>query len=185
MSIVSNLHKKPMRIISIDSNTNNLAFAVFDNERLITYGKINFKGSDIDERLINANRRTMALAKLYKPDLVAIESAVMVRSIQIAISLSMFVGVIVANMCYYGANVKRVAPLTWQGYINNSVSSKEIRKNLKDKHPDKSSSWISSQIRGDRKQYTMNFVNNKFGISVTDDDIGDAIAVGYWACGQI
>lgn len=166
--------------MGIDSNTNSLAFSIFEDGKLIEYGKVEFKGKDIYARITDCNKKTMAFAKKWKVDLICIESAVVVRSVKVALSMAMMNGVMLGNLTYYGATVVGVTPLQWQSAINNKTLTRKERADFKKLHPEKSASWISIQIRAARKQFTIDFVNDLFKIKVTDDDVSDSIAIGLY-----
>ncbi len=105
----------------------------------------------------------------------------MVRNKQVAISLAMFVGCIIGNLCYYGGQVQKIAPLEWQNGISNKTFSRIEKATFKKENPGKTLSWINSEIRRKRKQFTMDLVNLEYNINVIDDDCGDAVAIGhYW-----
>ena len=76
---------------------------------------------------------------------------------------------------------RSTSPMVWQNYIGNKRLTTEEKLKVLESNPNKSKSWIKSYERSLRKQRTMNFVNINFDLHVTDDDVSDAIAIGYWA----
>jgi hypothetical protein len=52
---------KPERICAIDASTNSLAYATFHDGQLKEFGKINFEGKDIYEKVVDAGRKSKGL----------------------------------------------------------------------------------------------------------------------------
>jgi len=44
-------------------------------------------------------------------------------------------------------------------------------------YPGQSKLWYQNKVRQLRKQKTMDYVNDKYGLSVTDDDVADALGI--------
>lgn len=185
MKLVESIQNKPKTVLGLDTSTNSMAFALIKDDKLINFGKINFYGSDIYERLADANKKTRAFADQYEFDFVCSEASVAVRSVQIAIKMAMVNGVILANLSYNGAKITTVAPLSWQKGISNSLYSKMEKLQIKKENPGKTPSWLANEIRKRRKQYTIDFVNDLYNINVTDNDVADAIGIAYWAMENI
>jgi hypothetical protein len=77
--------------------------------------------------------------------------------------------------------VRSVAPITWQNFIGNKKPSKEELLALKATNPDRSESWIKTQVREQRKQKTIHFIEIQYDKVVTDNDVADAIGIGHYA----
>lgn len=166
--------------MGIDSNTKSIAFSIFDGKELIHYGKIDITGQDIYEKIRDAGIKSRALCKHYKVGYIAIESSVFVKSAQVAIKMAYITGAILAGLTSSGADSIAIPPRTWQQFIGNVTFTKDMKEAVVLENPDKSSNWISNEIRKRRKQYTIDFFNNKFNISCSDDDVSDAIGVAYY-----
>ena len=52
-------------ICAIDASTNSLAFAIYSHGKLAKYGKINFEGKDVYEKIIDACKKSKALFTYY------------------------------------------------------------------------------------------------------------------------
>jgi Holliday junction resolvasome RuvABC endonuclease subunit len=168
-------------VMGIDSSTNSLAFAVFKKEELVKYGKIYFTGSTSYERLADSQKKIIALASDFDVDYIAIEKAIMVRSTGVAIKLGMAVGVIIASVLKPGTKVVEVAPITWQAFIGNTNYSAKKKGEVKKAYPGKSASWYRNHIREERKQYTIDYFNKKFGLDNDDNDVSDAMGIAWFA----
>lgn len=172
--------------MGIDSNTNNIAFAIYKDKELIHYGKVEFGKGDIYERVKSANMVARALAKKWKVDYIAIESSVYVNSQQVAIKMAMCVGAVIAGLMQSGdIEVIAVPPRSWQSYIGNKTHTREMKAELALTNPGKSATWMNGYVRKLRKQFTIDFFNNKFQTSITDDDVADACGLGWYAATQV
>jgi hypothetical protein len=109
----------------------------------------------------------------------------MVRSTDTAIKLGMAIGVIIASVLHKGTEVVEVAPISWQSYIGNNNYTKAKKGEVKRANPGKSDSWIRNEIRERRKQYTIDYCNKKFKISNDDNDVSDAIGIGWYAVNHL
>jgi hypothetical protein len=77
--------------------------------------------------------------------------------------------------------IRSVAPITWQNFIGNKKPSKQEIADFKNANPGRSDSWIKSQIREQRKQKTIHFIEVQYDKVVNDNDVADAIGIGHYA----
>jgi hypothetical protein len=176
---ISNLVNKPKRIMSIDASTNSLAFAIFDGDALEKFGKINFAGLTSYDKVVDAAAKIRAFSTLVPVDAIVIEHTVFMNSPKTAADLALVQGALLGAL---GVPVIRsVAPITWQNYIGNKKPSKQELFDFKQANPGKSDSWIKAQMREQRKQKTMHFIDIQYDKVVTDNDVADAIAIGHYA----
>jgi hypothetical protein len=90
-------------------------------------------------------------------------------------------GALVASAAATGVNhISSASPMVWQNFVGNGRLTAAEKEAIKNATPNKSASWYKSQERLFRKQRTLKFVNEEFGLKISDDDIGDAIALGYY-----
>lgn len=170
------------RFISIDGSTNSVAFAVWDGEQLIKYGKINFNGDKALEKALDASRKVFALIQELEVDHLVIESAIFANSANVAIALGIAQGAILGAARLAGCkHVYSVAPITWQCFIGNKNFTKAEKLQIRRDHPGKSTTWYRTFERSIRKQKTIDFVNKHYGLDLNDNDVTDAIALGYYA----
>jgi len=173
---------KPKIILAIDSSTNSMAFSLFDQGELIKYGKINFVGSHVYEKTGDAVKKVSAFLKDFTIDAVVIESAIYTNSQKTAINLSLVQGAILGSAQMYNkAVVVSCSPVSWQSWIGNGRLTKEEKNSIKQKYPDKSFSFYKTKEREVRKQRTIRKINIEFSIEVDDDDVADAIAIGWYS----
>lgn len=172
---------KPRTILAIDASTNSLAFSYFVNGRLERYGKIRFTGADAIYKSGDACKKAIPFFKALPADAVVIESAIYSNSPKTAMQLSLVQGAIIGAAQFAGVKiVKTITPMQWQNYIGTKLLSVAQKQEIAKKNPGKSSSWYKGEQRKTRKQMTIDSVNNNFKIKVSDDDVADAIGVGWY-----
>ena len=166
-------------VLGIDASSNSLAYGKVQGGELIDYGQIFFEGKDINERLVDVNTKINANIEVFDVDFIVIEKAVMVRNIQVLIKLSEFFGAI-KSLILKDSNVYQIAPMDWQRAIGNPTITGRDKTQWCKEHPEyKTKSQILNGIRKYRKQITMDWVENQFGVIVDNDDIGDSIAIAW------
>ena len=176
---------KPKTICSIDASTNSLAFALFntDNNSLGVIGKINFKGENTYEKVMDAGQKVKAFFDYYGGfEAIVIEHTVFMNSPKTAADLALVQGAILGAAGQSGTKViGRVSPITWQNFIGNKKISKEEKLYIRSQSPGKSESWFKTFERDLRKQRTINFINIQYDKNITDNDVADACGIGHWA----
>lgn len=175
---------KAKRVCGIDASTNSLAFAIFDGDTPIMCGEIFFNGSTPFERLKDARRKVGALVRNGTFDgveYVAIESAIMVRNIQVAIDLAYTYGAIISEMSEVCKELHKVAPISWQTGIGNPNLKKAEKDAIMAEFPGKSKSWYQNKGRLIRKQRTLDIAREFFSIPSNSDNVGDAVGIALHA----
>ena len=173
----------PERICAIDASTNSLAFAVYENKNLKEFGKINFEGSDIYQKVGDAAVKTRAYFKDFmKADAIVIEHTVFMNSPKTAADLALVQGALLGAAAMCGiTTVGRVSPITWQNYLGNKRLTKEEQLLLRSKNPGKSDSWYKTYERQFRKERTIKLIEINYDKTINDNDVADACGIGHWA----
>lgn len=172
---------KPRSIIAVDASTNSLAFSLFEDGRLIKYGKIRFVGTDALYKAGDACKKAIPFFKAFRSDAIILESAIYSNSPKTAMQLSLVQGAIIAAAQVAGIKtVKNVSPMQWQNYVGNKLLSAAEKQEIVKKNPGKSNSWYKGKQREMRKQKTIDYVNKRYDIKVDDDDVADAIGIGSY-----
>ena len=174
---------QPSHICAIDASTNSLAFAFYTYKQLTGYGKINFEGSNIYEKVIDATAKTRALFNHYNMvNAIVIEHTVFMNSPKTAADLAMVQGAIIggAGLCDISI-IGRVSPITWQNYLGNKKLSKEEQLQIRSLNPGKSLSWYKSYERDFRKKRTIKLLEIAYDKKIDDYDVADAAGIGHWA----
>jgi hypothetical protein len=174
---------KPERICAIDASTNSLAYATFHGGSLKEYGKINFEGKDIYEKVIDAGRKSKGLFEyIVNVDAIVIEHTVFMNSPKTAADLALVQGALLGAAGQSGIRtIGKVSPITWQNFIGNKKISKEEKAIIVARNPGKSESWYKTYERNLRKQRTIDFIEFTYNRKVEDNDVADACGIGHWA----
>jgi len=174
---------QPSHICAIDASTNSLAFAFYTHKQLTGYGKINFNGNTIYEKVQDATAKTKALFNHYNMiNAIVIEHTVFMNSPKTAADLAMVQGAIIGGAGLAGIKeIGRVSPITWQNYLGNKKLSKEEQLQVRSLNPNKSLSWYKSYERDFRKKRTIKLLEIIYDKNIEDYDVADAAGIGHWA----
>lgn len=173
---------KPKRFISIDASSTSAAFAIFEDNELIKFGKISFVGNDHYKKAGDACKKLTPILKELNVDAMVIENTIFANSPKTSMQLALAQGAIVSAAYINGVkNIYPCVPVAWQNWIGNKVLTKEEKYSLRKDTPGKSESWYKSKERDFRKQRTIRLVNIEFMINVDDNDVADAIGIGWYA----
>lgn len=171
--------------MGIDASTKGIAFSIYEDGTPSRFGFFQLNGADIYERISDAHEKTKQILSGENPDYVAIEAAVFVNSPDAVIKLAYVYGATMASLLDGGAKVIAITPTQWQNYIGNKVLTKIEKAAIRADHPGKSASWYSNKARLIRKQRTLDFFNDKYGLALTDDNVGDAFGLAEYAVGKL
>jgi Holliday junction resolvasome RuvABC endonuclease subunit len=183
MGLGSLTKTKASKVMGIDCSTHSLAYTVFYNRRPVRWGKVEFQGADVFERMRDAARKMHALADQFDVDYIVFESAILakVANADTTIKLAMVYGVCIAELMNQGTKVITVKPLEWQSFIGNPNFTKAQKDAVKLERPGMSAGWYQNEIRQRRKQKTMDFFNAKWPkLELTDNDVGDSMGLAYF-----
>jgi len=172
---------KAHRVLGIDASTNSVAFCLMENDKPIKWGKIEFEGADIYEKIYNAKVKMHAMLPQLKSDYIVVEGAVFVKSPDAVIKLSYVYGVIIAELMSTGAKVMTISPTSWQAYIGNKNPTKAEKDKLKFDNPGYAESWYKNKMREIRKQRTVDHFNNKYDLDLDDFDVADAFGIAHYS----
>jgi Holliday junction resolvasome RuvABC endonuclease subunit len=181
MKLADLVKTKAGRVLGIDASTNSIAFCLMENNKPLKWGKIELSGSDIYEKIYDAKVKMSVMLDELKSDYIAVEGAILVRSPDAVIKLSYVYGVVIAELMSTGAKVITISPTAWQAYIGNKNPTKDEKAAIRLKHPGYADSWYKNQIRNMRKQRTVDYFNNKYGLSLDDFDVADAFGIAHYS----
>jgi hypothetical protein len=178
-----NNNGEPKTICAIDASTTSLAFALFDNKKLTTVGKIKFEGSTNYKKVMDACAKTKAFFEYSGGfEAIVIEHTVFMNSPKTAADLALVQGALLGAAGLTGTKqIGTVAPITWQNYLGNKRLTKEEQINIRAKNPGKSDSWYKSYERQVRKERTIKLIEINYDKSLDDNDVADACGIGHWA----
>lgn len=184
---LASLHKQPgKKVLGIDASTQSIAFCLFDDETPIYYGEVTFQGADVYERILDAKRKLHALKKtvLHDIDYVAIEAAVVVKSVHVGIKMAYVFGAIMGELLEDHIKVIEIHPISWQSFIGNKNFTKAEKEAVKNDFPGKSENWYKAKIRDIRKHKTLQYMSEK-GIITDSDNVADAAGLAWFAVHNI
>jgi len=173
----------PKTICAIDASTNSLAFALFENKKLGTIGKIKFEGNTNYEKVMDACAKTKAFFEYSGGfEAIVIEHTVFMNSPKTAADLALVQGALLGAAGLTGTKqIGTVAPITWQNYLGNKKLNKEEQLKIRLTNPGKSISWYKTFERQIRKERTIKLIEIKYNKIVNDNDVADACGIGHWA----
>jgi Holliday junction resolvasome RuvABC endonuclease subunit len=181
MNLASLVKIQANTVLGIDASTNSVAFCLMKNDKPLKWGKIEFVGSDIFEKIHDAKNKMHAMLDELKSDYIVVEGAILVRSPDAVIKLSYVYGVVIAELMSTGAKVITISPSSWQAYIGNKNPTKDEKAAIRIKNPGYADSWYKTQLRNMRKQRTVDYFNNKYGLLLTDFDVADAFGIAHYS----
>ena len=174
---------QPPVICAIDASTNSLAFAFYSYKNLTQYGKINFEGDNIYQKVLDACAKVKPFFEHFnKTDAIVIEHTVFMNSPKTAADLALVQGAIIGAAGLAGISIiGRVSPITWQSYLGNKKLTKEEQLKIRSLNPGKSDSWYKSYERDFRKRRTIKLLEVAYDKQIDDYDVADAAGIGHWA----
>ena len=185
MSLAKLVKPKAHKVLGIDASTNSLAFCLMEKNVIVKWGEIFFEGADVYERILDAKRKIRAFKLELDTDFVVIEAAISVRSVQTGIKMAYVFGAIISELLDDGIEVKEVFPIAWQSAINNKNFNKYEKEAVRLEFPGKSDNWIKGKIREKRKQKTISWVKDTYGIILESDNVADAFGIAYYITSTI
>jgi len=171
--------------MGIDASTKVIAFSIYEGGVPVRWGTYKINGADIYERMLDTNLKAEAILAAYEVDYVAIEAAVFVNSPDVAVKLAYVYSATMLALQRAGVKTIAVTPMQWQNHLGNGTFKKAEKDALKAEFPGKSVSWYSNKTRLIRKQRTLDYFKNKYGIEITDDNVGDALGLAEFATSRL
>ena len=172
----------PNNFCCIDASTNSMAFALFIDQELKSYGKIVFSGETIYEKLGDTAQKVKGFFSAYPTETILIEKTIFANSPLVAANLALSQGALIGAAKLGGVQkIYGVTPIAWQSFIGTRLLTQDEKSAIKKKNPGKSNSWYKNQEREKRKNKTIFTVNNEFNTDIFDNDIADACGIGMYA----
>lgn len=171
-------------IMGVDMSSKTIAYSLFCNNdewKLKQRGKIEIIGETTFEKCGDVVEKFSGLVKVLKPEMIIFESSTYVNNNAVMKQLSMVFGAAAGAASRYGIEVLDIPPVTWQSYIGNPPNSKKYKQQFIVDNPGITDSKAKVLMREERKNRTIDFVVKNIGVEPEDDDIADAICVGYYA----
>ena len=148
------------KILSLDTSTKVSGYAIFNNKELIRYSSIDKSDkTDSYERMSAMVYEIIAIIEREAPDVVVIEETVVTRNPQTQRMLSMILGAVFGCCVINNFNYCALRPTQWRKAVRGDD----------EKLPRK---------RDELKKWSINKVDELFGIQDIGDDVSDAILIG-------
>lgn len=164
--------------VAVDSSTTSIAFAYVHKNKIVKYGKMKFDGHGIYEKVSDIARKTEGLLRLMPVDTLVIEASFYSNNPKTSTNLAIAQGAILGAGSVMGVkNIGSVIPIQWQNGIGNKAFSKDEKLAVAQEFPGKSAGWYQNKVRNLRKQRTIDYVNDKYGLAVDDNDVADALGI--------
>lgn len=145
-------------LISLDESTTCTGYAVFDDSELIEHGIFSFKSKDVLKRVSLIMEEIENLINIYKPNNMVIEDVQITMNAATAKSLLGLQFMIEVYAYRNNIHCETYRTTKWRKILGLSNSRSLDRKA--------------------KKQETIDYVKDKYGIEVLKDDESDAIAIG-------
>lgn len=145
-------------LIALDESTACTGYAVFDDSELIEHGTFSFKSKDVLERVSLIMEEIENLIDTYKPDNMIIEDVQITMNAATAKSLLGLQFMIEVYAHRNNIFCETYRTTRWRKILGLSNSRALDRKA--------------------KKQETIDYVKDKYGIEILKDDESDAIAIG-------
>ncbi len=172
--------KEIHRVVGIDTSTIGFAYATLEDGKLVEYDEYKFTSSTLSGKMAEARAAADKIAKL-NPDYAMVEQVFYMNNKGVVVKLAYFAGICFASLAYDDIPFDDVVPINWQTHIGNGRFTKEEKAAIKKEFPGKSAKWYTNKQREVRKQRTIDFVKERYGVEVTNDNIADAIGIATYA----
>ena len=150
-----------MRVLAFDQASRTSGYSVFEDGKLITYGKFTYDDEDFGERLVHIRNKIISLIDTYHPDKIAFEDIQLQNNV-------------VNNVDTF----KKLAEVF--GVIYELVTERKIPHDIVLASSWKSLLSIKGRERAEQKKNAQAWVLAHYGVSPTQDEC-DAICIGVYA----
>lgn len=148
------------KLISMDTSSNSTGVAIFTDGILSRHFLIDLKKSrNTDDRIKEMVKQIYEIIENESPDIVVTEMTVVTRNAQAQRNLTMILGAIYGKCVDKNIWYHSYRPTEWRSLINT------------DKKP-------NGRKREDYKKWSLDVVEEMYGIQCPTDDLSDAILLG-------
>lgn len=151
-----------MKVLAFDQASRTSGYSVFEDGKLITYGKFTYDDDDFGVRLMHIRNKVISLIDTHNPDKIAFEDIQLQNNV-------------VNNVDTF----KKLAEVF--GIIYELVTERNIPHDIVLASSWKSLLSIKGRERAEQKKNAQLWVQNTYGVSPTQDEC-DAICIGVYAC---
>lgn len=153
--------QKTNRVLALDAATQITGWAVFDDGKLVSYGKFAAKGAETANKIYDFAMWLIGVIGNWCPDYVVIEDIQQQNNVQVFKTLAKLQGVIEFVLLENSVDFSFVSSNSWKSY-----------------------SEVRGRTRVDQKKSAQLKVVNVYGINGTEDE-SDAILLGRYAVDKL
>ncbi len=144
------------RVLALDASTTKTGWAIFEESKLINYGKVVAEHKDVTERICYMNQWLDKMIEEWDLDLIVLEDVYQKQNPQTFKILSRLQGVFINSAFLYDIKTELVMPVTWRGGLN-----------------------VGDKKRAVLKEKAIKFVKKMYNVIVSEDE-AEAICMGHY-----
>lgn len=155
--------KKHLKTLALDQSTTGTAYAIYIDQQLIRYGKIDTH--DLEDsilKIIKIRNEVQSIIEKENIDLLAIEDIYMAYNVHTFKTLAILFGIL--EVLAIDNNIMFIPQVAYQWKQGVGIALTKLQ---------------GKNRRNTQKETSKDIANLKFGLNLTDDDISDAILIGY------
>ena len=149
------------RIIALDNATHITGWAIFDDKKLVSYGKYTTKSEETSDRILEVGDWLVNLLSQWEPDTIILEDIQQQTNVNTFKVLAKLQGVLEYVSKKNNANYYIVPPATW-----------------------KSNAGVKGKSRADQKKSAQLIVQRIYNVQATQDEC-DAILLGKYGIDKV
>lgn len=153
-----------MRILAFDQSSRTTGWSLFEDNKLVTYGKFTYEDTDFGIRLVKIHDKIKSLIETHKPDEVVFEDIQLQGStgnnVETFKKLAEVFGIVYELATEMGISNRSVLSTVWKGKLGLLHGR--------------------GQDRAAQKREAQAWVMNTYNVKPTQDEC-DAICIGMWA----
>lgn len=154
-----------MRVLAFDQASRTSGYSVFEDGKLITYGKFTYEDSDFGVRLLHIRNKVISLIDQYAPDKVAFEDIQLQNNVANNVDtfkkLAEVFGIFYELVTERNLNHEIVSASSWKSFLS-----------------------IKGRDRDTQKRNAQAWVVQSYGVKPTQDE-SDAICIGAYASKKV
>lgn len=171
--------------MGIDASTWSFAYCLIKEKRPVEWGIVKYKGKDRYQRIEDSERKIREFVKrIGYVDVVMQEQAVGSVNQKTGLFLAQAYGATMPDVLRIAGKYEMVNSNVWEAALKRKVLTPT---QIKNQWPGETKAWYTEKGRQLRKQRTLDWVRDRWGIDLPyeHNDVSDAIAIASYAAGLI
>ncbi len=168
------------RVMGIDPSTKTISMAMVVNGTPQALISLELKHGDIYTRLKSLRSRFGAIMDAYSPELVIIESPIMVQNPLSTKHMAYAVGIIFGECLARGVRVEDIPPMTWKSFFGYSSITKQQKDEIMDIYGATEGRKVLKKMRKGKIQDTLKKRYPHLSKQLDDDNLADALAIALY-----